>query len=160
MLSHGQSTAPHRPATWVAVVPVKPLPAAKTRLRGAVPVAVHPDLVLAMARDTATAVLAWPMVLLVVAVGGFAGLGRVDLILATIARTFLPYVAVCLLVGATAGLNTYSDGLVAATLGRRGGWIVASCVAAMMKAYFGVASMRIVGLYYHHFKHRFAWSWE
>jgi 2-phospho-L-lactate guanylyltransferase len=53
-----ESMALHRPATWVAVVPVKPLPAAKTRLRGAVPEAVHPDLVLAMARDTVAAALA------------------------------------------------------------------------------------------------------
>jgi len=50
----GPSTA----LRWVAVVPVKPLPVAKTRLRGAVPEAVHPDLVLAMARDTVAAALA------------------------------------------------------------------------------------------------------
>ncbi|GAA4247985.1 hypothetical protein GCM10022255_026120 [Dactylosporangium darangshiense] len=62
MHCHGQSTiqptASERPAAWVAVVPVKPLRAAKTRLRGAVPEAVHPDLVLAMARDTVAAALA------------------------------------------------------------------------------------------------------
>jgi 2-phospho-L-lactate guanylyltransferase len=62
MHCHGQSTtqptAPEPTAAWVAVVPVKPLRAAKTRLRGAVPEAVHPDLVLAMARDTVAAVLA------------------------------------------------------------------------------------------------------
>jgi 2-phospho-L-lactate guanylyltransferase len=62
MRSHGRSTtqpaAADQPAAWVAVVPVKPLRAAKTRLRGAVPDAVHPDLVLAMARDTVAAALA------------------------------------------------------------------------------------------------------
>jgi 2-phospho-L-lactate guanylyltransferase len=68
MLCLGQPLAPHRPATWVAVVPVKPLPAAKTRLRGAVPEAVHPDLVLAMARDTVAAVLACRVVARVVVV--------------------------------------------------------------------------------------------
>jgi 2-phospho-L-lactate/phosphoenolpyruvate guanylyltransferase len=40
---------------WVVVVPVKPLAAAKRRLRGAVPAARHPDLVLAMLRDTIAA---------------------------------------------------------------------------------------------------------
>ncbi|MET7421664.1 2-phospho-L-lactate guanylyltransferase [Dactylosporangium sp. NPDC005555] len=55
-------------ATWTAVVPVKPLSAAKTRLRGAVPEATHPGLVLAMARDTVAAVLACPAVAAVVAV--------------------------------------------------------------------------------------------
>jgi 2-phospho-L-lactate guanylyltransferase len=43
---------------WTAVIPVKTLDAAKSRLRGAVPPSRHADLVLAMVRDTATAVLA------------------------------------------------------------------------------------------------------
>jgi 2-phospho-L-lactate/phosphoenolpyruvate guanylyltransferase len=43
---------------WTAVIPVKRLNAAKSRLRGAVPLPRHPDLALAMVRDTATAVLA------------------------------------------------------------------------------------------------------
>ncbi|WP_328478676.1 2-phospho-L-lactate guanylyltransferase [Actinoplanes sp. NBC_00393] len=43
---------------WTAVIPVKRLDAAKTRLRGAVPSDRHPELALAMVRDTATAVLA------------------------------------------------------------------------------------------------------
>ncbi|MFF5226576.1 2-phospho-L-lactate guanylyltransferase [Dactylosporangium sp. NPDC000521] len=55
-------------ATWTAVVPVKPLGAAKTRLRGAVPRPAHPGLVLAMARDTVAAALACPSVARVVAV--------------------------------------------------------------------------------------------
>jgi 2-phospho-L-lactate guanylyltransferase len=47
---------------WVAVMPIKRLALAKTRLRGAVPAAVHDRLVLAMARDTLAAVLACPIV--------------------------------------------------------------------------------------------------
>ncbi|KHD75497.1 2-phospho-L-lactate guanylyltransferase [Actinoplanes utahensis] len=43
---------------WTAVIPVKRLGAAKTRLRGAVPADRHPELALAMVRDTAAAVLA------------------------------------------------------------------------------------------------------
>jgi 2-phospho-L-lactate guanylyltransferase len=43
---------------WTAVIPVKRLGLAKTRLRGAVPMDRHPDLALAMVRDTAAAVLA------------------------------------------------------------------------------------------------------
>ncbi|MFI1989413.1 2-phospho-L-lactate guanylyltransferase [Actinoplanes sp. NPDC020271] len=41
----------------MTVIPVKELSAAKSRLRGAVPVQRHPELVLAMVRDTAAAVL-------------------------------------------------------------------------------------------------------
>jgi 2-phospho-L-lactate guanylyltransferase len=43
---------------WTAVIPVKRLSAAKSRLRGAVPAAHHAELALAMVRDTAAAVLA------------------------------------------------------------------------------------------------------
>jgi 2-phospho-L-lactate guanylyltransferase len=42
---------------WTAVIPVKRLDAAKTRLRGAVPADRHPELALAMVRATAAAVL-------------------------------------------------------------------------------------------------------
>jgi len=42
---------------WTAVIPVKRLSAAKSRLRGAVPDAWHQELALAMLRDTVTAVL-------------------------------------------------------------------------------------------------------
>ena len=45
-------------AGWVVIVPIKPLERGKTRLRGAVPDAAHPDLVLAMAMDTVTAATA------------------------------------------------------------------------------------------------------
>jgi 2-phospho-L-lactate guanylyltransferase len=45
---------------WTAVIPVKRLGWAKSRLRGAVPDAWHQDLALAMVRDTVTAVLACP----------------------------------------------------------------------------------------------------
>lgn len=47
---------------WLAVVPVKSLEAAKTRLRGAVPGVRHDRLVLAMALDTVAAVLACPAI--------------------------------------------------------------------------------------------------
>jgi 2-phospho-L-lactate/phosphoenolpyruvate guanylyltransferase len=47
---------------WVAVMPVKRLGAAKSRLRGAVPAPRHGELALAMVRDTVAAVLAAPAV--------------------------------------------------------------------------------------------------
>jgi 2-phospho-L-lactate guanylyltransferase len=45
-------------ADWTAVIPVKSLSAAKSRLRGAVADARHEDLALAMVRDTVAAVVA------------------------------------------------------------------------------------------------------
>jgi 2-phospho-L-lactate guanylyltransferase len=47
---------------WTVVIPVKTLGTAKTRLRGAVPADRHPELALAMVRDTAAAVLEAPAV--------------------------------------------------------------------------------------------------
>ena len=49
-------------ANWTAVIPVKRLSAAKSRLRGAVADARHEELALAMVRDTVAAVLACPAV--------------------------------------------------------------------------------------------------
>lgn len=49
-------------ARWTAVVPVKRMGAAKSRLRGAVPAARHQELALAMLADTVAAVLASPEV--------------------------------------------------------------------------------------------------
>jgi 2-phospho-L-lactate guanylyltransferase len=49
-------------ADWTAVIPVKRLSAAKSRLRGAVADARHEELALAMVRDTVAAVLACPRV--------------------------------------------------------------------------------------------------
>lgn len=43
---------------WTVVVPLKPLDAAKSRLRGAVPASVHARLVLALAQDTVAAISA------------------------------------------------------------------------------------------------------
>lgn len=49
-------------ARWVAVVPVKRLRAAKSRLRGALPVVPHEELALALVADTVGAALACPAV--------------------------------------------------------------------------------------------------
>ena len=106
------------------------------------------------------AMFLWPMVLLVTAIGGIFSVVRVDLIFMTIARTFLPYLAVCLLFAGAWALEGFADELAALITG--GGlqnfWIT-TVVTALLQAYFSIVSMRIVGLYYHHFKSRFAWSW-
>ncbi|MEU4428266.1 2-phospho-L-lactate guanylyltransferase, partial [Actinoplanes sp. NPDC024001] len=60
---------------WTAVIPVKRLDAAKTRLRGAVPLDRHPELALAMVRDTVTAVLEAPAVTGLVVVTDDAAVG-------------------------------------------------------------------------------------
>lgn len=108
----------------------------------------------------------WPIMILVVALGGMASVYRIDLILATVFRTFLPYLATCFLVAAafaaqvavnaaimSGGINTMTAMLSANKL-------ILMLLGLGATAYFSIATMRIIGLYYRHFKHRFAWSWE
>ena len=61
---------------WTAVIPVKRLGAAKSRLRGAVPDAWHADLALAMVRDTVTAVRACAAVAELIVVTDDAAVAR------------------------------------------------------------------------------------
>ncbi|WBB70486.1 2-phospho-L-lactate guanylyltransferase [Micromonospora sp. WMMD812] len=62
---------------WTVVVPVKPLAAAKSRLRGALPGVPHEELALALAADTVRAVLACPAVAGVVVVTDDTRVGAV-----------------------------------------------------------------------------------
>ena len=36
---------------------------------------------------------------------------------------------------------------------------IASLLVVGISLYFEIVAMRVIGLYYHHFKHRFAWDW-
>ena len=100
------------------------------------------------------------MLLLVIAIGGFSSVWRIDLIVQTIVRTFLPYLAVCLLFGGAWALEYKGQELIVRVTGGalRGFWLT-TVLSALVSAYFGIVGMWIVGLYYHHFKSRFAWSW-
>lgn len=106
------------------------------------------------------AMFLWPMLLLVIAIGGFSSVYRIDLIVMTVARSFLPYLAVCLLFAGTWLLQDYADTLtVRVTGGAFQNFWLTTAISALVAAYFSIVSMWIVGLYYHHFKRRFAWSW-
>jgi hypothetical protein len=103
----------------------------------------------------------WPMVLLVIGIGGLGAVFRVDLIFVTIARTFVPYLAICVLVAGTLAVKYFAPEL--ASLATGGGvrkFFLTMGLGAFLEAYSSIVAMRIVGLHYHHFKDRFAWSWE
>jgi hypothetical protein len=125
---------------------------------GSQQVLANPDLLMMVM--IAVSMFLLPIALLVTAIGGIAAAVRVDLIFVTIARTILPYLAVCLLFAGTSLLEGRADELTSLLTG--GGtpsfWFQ-MVVASLPQAYFSIVSMRIVGLYYHHFKNRFAWSW-
>jgi predicted Zn finger-like uncharacterized protein len=108
----------------------------------------------------------WPILVLIVAVGNVIGFVRVDLIARTIARSLAGYLLTVLAVYVSIGLNFGAAMLlrVATTRpgGTLGGWPPVLALAPpvqLVELYFTVVAMRAIGFYYHHFKHRFAWSW-
>jgi predicted Zn finger-like uncharacterized protein len=111
-------------------------------------------------------VFLWPIMILVVTLGGLSSVYRIDLILATVFRTFLPYLATCILVAAAFAAQVAVNAAIASGgVSKMTALLSANKLILMLlglgaTAYFSVATMRIIGLYYRHFKHRFAWSWE
>jgi predicted Zn finger-like uncharacterized protein len=107
-------------------------------------------------------VFLWPITILVLALGSVADAFRIDLIVRTVIGSFLPYLAVCLLVGAAVVaeslIETYFTGTGAGAV--KLGPIAAKLLILGLVAYFEIVTMRIIGLYYRHYKHRFAWEWE
>jgi hypothetical protein len=123
------------------------------------------------ARVVAMAVLAagffiWPMLVLVVAVGSFGGLLRPDLMVATIIKSFPAYLATVLAVYISLGLQIavrYAADQAKPDWDDVAQWLMVMIVlpAAMrlLGVYVTIFSMRAIGLYYHNFKHKFAWGW-
>ena len=114
-----------------------------------------------------------PMALLSVALGDSIGALRPDLMIKSIVNAFVPYLAVWLMLGVIfAGAVLLLIGVVAATvLGNLGndtgviGWLASSfglqiLALWLVYGYGAVVAMRIIGLFYRHFKHRFAWVME
>lgn len=103
---------------------------------------------------------AWPMVVLCVALGGFAALGRPDAIVVTLIRTFPIYLLTAIIV---IGVDLLKDVFQGAMRPDGSGGFVAFMVlrglSIGVEVYFEVVAMQAIGLYYFHFKHRFAWSW-
>ena len=116
--------------------------------------------------DVVLEILKWggvfflPIILLVVALGGFGSLLRPDLIFVTIARTFIPYVTTCIMAGLAFGVIEVCSYVSQTNASLFGGnqWLLGMVSVVLTVGCWAVA-MRCVGLYYHHFKSRFAWSW-
>lgn len=109
----------------------------------------------------ALGVFAWPMVILTIAIGGPSGLWRVDLMISTVLRSFVGYATT-----AAATVVAYAAfQLAEALLQSRShadptGLVAIGAGLEVLAVYAAIVAMRIIGLYYHHFKDDFAWSWE
>ena len=104
-------------------------------------------------------VVAWPFAMLAVAVGGFDAFMRPDLIVYTIFRTLVPYILTCVMTALAFGSSYAIEILLATRLGAGGNLMVAQAIGWIVSVYFWIVAMRVIGLYYHHFKKLFAWSW-
>jgi len=99
-----------------------------------------------------------------VALGGFATLYRLDLIVLTIIKTLPIYLfTVALMFGAVfieeKLLVAVSGGPQRPMSGTAGGILALHVLSRGLDIYLNIVLMRLIGLYYHHFKDRFAWSW-
>lgn len=108
----------------------------------------------------------WPMVVLCVALDSFGCLIRLDLIALTIARTFPAYLpTIALMMGAAFGQRALMEAVGGQITFGGLGALAASVVglyvvSVLLEVYLEIVLMRLIGLYYFHFKSKFAWSWE
>ncbi|MBI4578247.1 MAG: hypothetical protein HY718_01000, partial [Planctomycetes bacterium] len=109
----------------------------------------------------------WPVVILGVAIGGsFHGLWPLR-IMRTAAAAPLAYLAMCAVLLIAAGLNAmphmqfYQDAAksLAGTTGQSLFWLM-MVVNSAISAYSTIVAMRVIGLYYRHYKHKFPWVAE
>lgn len=102
----------------------------------------------------------WPMAMLMVGIGGVSSFARVDLMIRTLIRTFLPYFLVCVLSAGAFAASWYINKSLTSSGGKASEHPIAvMCILQVLELYCWVLVMRFIGLYYHHFKSRFAWTW-
>lgn len=95
----------------------------------------------------------WPILALCVAVGGFETVFRIDLMLLTIFKSFSAYFFTAGAMFITAFVSFFT----AYVAGEHGILIVILMIPVLL--YLEIVALRMIGLYYHHFKKQFAWHW-
>lgn len=109
----------------------------------------------------------WPMLVLVVSCGGaISSMFRLDLLIATIVKSFPAYLLTVLAVNFTNGLKIVLTGIVLAGMSDKTNlmddWTSVLVLPALFVGiglFFDIIAMRSIGYYYCCFKHRFAWDW-
>lgn len=93
----------------------------------------------------------WPLLVLCVALGGFATVSRVDLMVVTIVKTFPVYLLTVAIV--------FGTSFILPMIEFAPGGLLGTALIVGIELYLEIVALRAIGLYYHHFKDRFAWSW-
>jgi len=111
----------------------------------------------------------WPMIILCISLGGFSVICRPDLIILTILKTFHVYAFTLLLIIGVTFLQMELEGIIIGKIatspittnsGVFTSILLLEILITGVTVYFEIVLMRLIGLYYYHFKHKFAWSWE
>ena len=108
----------------------------------------------------------WPMFVLIVAVGSVGGLVRIDLMVITIVKSLPVYLITVIIVFAAQAIGLVST-VVSTLVGfgaandemGLGVLLLVPLLSTLVSLYFTIVAMCMIGFYYHHFKHKFAWSW-
>jgi len=116
----------------------------------------------------AAGVFVLPISLLLFAFDAPGAIFRLDLIVATIFRTLFPYLAmwlILLVVAAVYGLTFLAPGLLEFKSPGSGGKLIETHIGLgfllrMLGTFLALVAMRVIGLYYLHFKKRFAFDLE
>jgi hypothetical protein len=95
----------------------------------------------------------WPILALCVAVGGFETIFRIDLMIVTIYKSLAIYFFTAGAIFITAVVQIFTV-IAALHLGA-----VGIIFMMLIILYLEIVALRMIGLYYHHFKTRFAWNW-
>lgn len=109
----------------------------------------------------------WPIMVLGTAIGGGLPLLSIPVLALTVARTIIPYILVCVLValamtiaiGTQIGFQVLLSSSRGATLSPAAP-LVFDLLGSVVQAYAWIVAMRLIGLYYRHFKSRFPWQAE
>ncbi len=105
--------------------------------------------------------LFWPMAILCATIGGLGTLVRFDLMLITIAKSFGGYVVTLVLLAIATAIELVLEEFLATKGGASlsADAILANVIQVGLSLYVDIVLMRIIGLYYRHFKNKFAWDW-
>ncbi len=121
--------------------------------------AISDKMIAALCGLVALGIFLWPFAVLIVALGGFGCFFRPDLILYTIIRTFIPYLITFILTAMAFSSTVVVEFFLRRLAPTFAGMLASEAVGIVVSLYVWIVAMRFIGLYYYHFKPRFAWSW-
>ncbi len=110
----------------------------------------------------------WPMIILTISLGGFMAARRIGHMIIVIFRSLPAYLVTLCIVGICIAGNTIlaliidtkvSVGQAKGTGNIAGSFFLQQVLIAGVRLYLDIVMLRAIGLYYHHFKHKFDFEW-